>query len=199
MVRQLLNNNKYILTNKRYFLKQFLKEKKTVGSVAPSSKHLAKKMLKDVDFENGRVFVELGPGTGVFTREIVKNMNPEAKLFVFELHKPFHDALKQEFENNKQVIIVNDSAEKICEVINAHNIKNVDAILSSLPLANFNKKLVQEILNNAHKALKVEGVYVQFQYSLKSKKYIKRVFNNLDLTFTARNLPPAFVYTSEKK
>ena len=187
------------MSNKRYFLKQFLKEKKTVGSVAPSSKYLAKKMLKCIDFENGKVFVELGPGTGVFTREITNKMAPDAKLFVFELHKPFHDALKKEFESNKQVIIVNDSAEKIGEVIKAHEIEKVDAVMSSLPLANFNKKLVYEILNNAHKALKEGGIYVQFQYSLKSKRFIKDVFNNLDLTFTARNLPPAFVYTSEKK
>lgn len=181
------------------FLKQFLKEKKTVGSVAPSSKHLAKKMLKDVDFENGRTFVELGPGTGVFTREIVKSMHPDAKLFVFELHKPFHDALEAEFKNYIKVTVVNKSAEEICNVIKAHRVEEVDTIISSLPLANFNQKLVHDILTNAYKALKKEGVYVQFQYSLKSKKHIKEVFSNLELSFTARNLPPAFVYTSKKK
>lgn len=167
--------------------------------MVPSSKHLAKKMLKDVDFTNGRFFVELGPGTGVFTRELEKRMHSDALLFVFELHQPFYEALNTEFKDNDRVIVVNDSAEKICDVIKAHGVDQIDAVLSSLPLANFNKKLVKSILGNVHKALKHEGLYVQFQYSLKSKKYVKDIFKNVDLSFTARNLPPAFVYTSEKK
>ena len=72
------------MPNKRSFLKQFWKEKKMVGAMAPSSRFLAKKMLKNIDFENARILIELGPGNGVFTEKIIEKMHPDAKLLVFE-------------------------------------------------------------------------------------------------------------------
>ena len=56
-----------------------------VGAVAPSSKFLMKKRLKSVDFSKAKVIVELGPGTGVFTKGILDKMTDDAKLFSFEL------------------------------------------------------------------------------------------------------------------
>jgi phospholipid N-methyltransferase len=43
-----------------------------------------------------------------------------------------------------------------------------------------------------------ESLYVQFQYSLNAKKAIKTLFRSVDITFTAANFPPAFVYTCRK-
>jgi phospholipid N-methyltransferase len=48
------------MPNKKSFLKQFWKEKKMVGAMAPSSRFLAKKMLENIDFSNAKVLVELG-------------------------------------------------------------------------------------------------------------------------------------------
>ena len=60
------------MPKKRSFITQFLKESKMVGSVRPSSRFLMEKMLQNIDFENSKIIVELGPGTGVFTYEILK-------------------------------------------------------------------------------------------------------------------------------
>ena len=50
------------------FLGEFIKERKTVGAIAPSSKFLMKKMIAPIDFQKADVIVELGPGNGVFTK-----------------------------------------------------------------------------------------------------------------------------------
>jgi len=181
------------------FLKEFFKERKTVGAISPSSKSLTKKMLKNVDFKNANVIVEYGPGTGVFTRRIIESMNPDAKLYVFELHEPFFVNLKKEFENDKRVQVINDSAVNVRKYLELDNKKYADVIISSLPLTNFDQKLTMRILKSAEIALKPEGQYIQFQYSLNARKLLIKIFSSISIQFTANNLPPAFVYTCKKK
>ena len=59
---------------KKVFLSEFIKEFKTVGAITPSSKFLMKKMLSKIDFSKNVFLIELGPGTGVFTTEILSRM-----------------------------------------------------------------------------------------------------------------------------
>jgi phospholipid N-methyltransferase len=186
------------LSKKRYFLKEFFKEKKTVGAISPSSKHLAKRMLENIDFKKSKVIIELGPGTGVFTRIITSELAEDGKLMIFELHDAFYESLKKEFANDKRVVIINDSAENIGKHLKEQGIDEVDVVVSSLPLTNFNKILVADILKQSHKCLKQSGLYIQFQYSLNAQKLLKGVFKTVRITFTPRNIPPAFVYTCIK-
>ncbi|WP_417265389.1 class I SAM-dependent methyltransferase [Brumimicrobium sp.] len=181
------------------FLKEFFKERKTVGAIRPSSKSLAKKMLKNVDFNDAKIIVEYGPGTGVFTRRIIEEMKPDAMLYVFELHEPFFLKLQKEFENDERVKIIFDSAVEVRKYLEKDNHESADVILSSLPLTNFDQKLTMRILKSAEMALKSGGNYIQFQYSLNARKLLMKIFNTIDIQFTVNNLPPAFVYTCKKK
>lgn len=186
------------MSKKRYFLKEFFKEKKTVGAVSPSSKHLGKKMLQNINFESCKVIIELGPGTGVFTRMLTSKMTEDCKLIIFELHDAFYSKLSKEFANDNRVVIINDSAENIGKHLKEHELNEVDIVLSSLPLTNFNKRLVNTILKQSHQYLKQSGLYIQFQYSLNAQKYLKKIFKQVRISFTPRNIPPAFVYTCTK-
>jgi phospholipid N-methyltransferase len=56
------------------FLRGFLKHPVMVGSVIPSSRVLIERMLKPVDWENTKLFVEYGPGVGTFTRPFLDKM-----------------------------------------------------------------------------------------------------------------------------
>lgn len=182
----------------KYFLKEFFKEKKTVGAVSPSSKYLCKLMLKNIDFSGRKVFAEYGPGTGVFTKEILKKMSDESILFVFELHDAFYRKLEKEYKENDNVILINDSAENISKHLEQHNIETIDAVISSLPLANFDKRLATNILKRSYGVLKKNGVYTQFQYSLNQRRNLKGIFSSVKIDFTPKNIPPAFVYTCRK-
>jgi phosphatidylethanolamine/phosphatidyl-N-methylethanolamine N-methyltransferase len=182
------------LNKRKYFLQQFFKEKKTVGAVSPSSRYLKNKMLENIDFENSRVIVEFGPGTGVFTREIVRKMHNDCKLIVIELNDSFFTKIQTEFNDESRVILEKTSAEKLLEILERHGLDKVDFIVSSLPLAIFPKELTDNILLTSRQALRSNGKYIQFQYSLKSKRRLNHFFNKIDITFTARNIPPAFVY-----
>ena len=78
------------LKNKFDFFKVAVKNLKTSGTLIPSSKFLAQKMLKNIDFYASNVLVELGPGNGAITHEILKNIGPNSHLICFEVNDEFY-------------------------------------------------------------------------------------------------------------
>lgn len=185
------------MAKKQTFLKQFLENKKMIGSVRPSSRFLAEKMLENIDFSNAKILVELGPGTGVFTKKIIDQMASDAILLVFELNDNFYSILKNTISDSR-VHFIHDSAEKIEEYLMLHNLHHSDVIISSLPFANFPDNLRDSIINKSHDSLSEDGLFIQFQYSTQSKKILKTVFSDVDISFTPLNFPPAFIYTCKK-
>lgn len=185
------------MSDKRSFIRNFWKERKMVGAMAPSSKYLAKKMLERIDFSTAKVIVELGPGTGVFTRKILQKLSPDGILLVFELNDSFMNMLRKEF-NDPRVILIHDSAEKIGEYLVKYGYSEADAVVSSLPLANFPSELKHRILTESHRVMHSNALYVQFQYSLNAKKSIKHFYKHVEIAFTPANFPPAFIYYCKK-
>ncbi len=175
------------------FFKQFIKERKQTGAVAPSSRYLMRHMLKPVDFKKAKVIVELGPGNGVFTKGILKKMAPDAKLFSFELNTSFYEFIQNEIQDDR-LILINDSAEKIETYLQQHNVQQADYVISSLPLAVIPPRVKVTILKAAKKILPPKGKYIQFQYSLNAKGLLEKNFKHVKINFTAINIPPAFVY-----
>jgi phosphatidylethanolamine/phosphatidyl-N-methylethanolamine N-methyltransferase len=185
------------MLSSKYFFQRFWKEKKMVGAISPSSNFLTNKMLENINFEKTRVLVEIGPGTGVFTKKVLSRMQPDSVFLVFELNTDFFQELQTKIVD-KRVVFINDSAEKLQEYLDQFNISKVDAIISSLPLSNFYQRLTLKLLRTFQSCLSDTGKYIQFQYSLKQRKELKHVFSKVKITFTLWNIPPAFVYTCSK-
>ncbi len=80
----------------------------------------------------------------------------------------------------------------------AKHVAQADAIISSLPLMAFPTPTVRKIIAEVKKSLKPGGIYVQFQYGLKSKKLLDKHFDDVSIDFTPLNIPPAFVYRCRK-
>ncbi|MFM8244151.1 MAG: hypothetical protein ACKN86_15215, partial [Crocinitomicaceae bacterium] len=94
------------------------------------------------------------------------------------------------------VEVVLGSASELPKLLSDRNIEFVDVIISSLPLANFSTTLKSRILHSCRQSLnKKSGQFIQFQYTLRSHRLLKRVFPHVHIDFTVINLPPAFVYT----
>lgn len=175
------------------FLKQYFGNKKEVGAIAPSSRFLRNRMMAPINFHRADVIVELGPGTGVFTKELLKRMKPNSRLLVFETNENFYKALINELSDDR-MLVFNESAELVGEKMKELGIEKVDAVVSSLPYAVFPNEVKHNILNACAKALSKDGIYVQFQYSLNAHKLLKEKFSRVTLDFTPINMPPAFVY-----
>ncbi|MBQ8998810.1 MAG: SAM-dependent methyltransferase, partial [Clostridium sp.] len=95
------------------FLIQYITYPRTTGAILPSSKRLALKMVEGINFNMCNCIVELGPGTGVFTDEILKKRNSNTTLILIEYNSDFYKKLKSKYSNIKNIYIINDSAENI--------------------------------------------------------------------------------------
>jgi phospholipid N-methyltransferase len=178
--------------NRIKFLTQFLNPKEKVGAVTPSSKFLIKKMLKPIDFKTARLIIELGPGFGNITKEILKKAHPDCKLIAFEVNTEFVTHLQD--IKDERFTVIHDSAEHINEYLKQLKYKNADYIISGIPLGMMPKKLVDRITGAAYTSLQYGGKFIQFQYSLIEYKHLKNKFSDVKLDFTPLNIPPAFVY-----
>lgn len=177
------------------FFKHFLKDFKHTGAVAPSSKRLTYKMLGDVDFNKPVEIVELGPGTGCMTKEILKRMHPESKLTCIEINPVFCENLRK-IKTDKPFSVLQVSA---FDFERHFQKKGIDYVVSGLPLANFKQNEILGVFNSIQSVLKKTGSYIQFQYTLRLDKLIKKHFENVFKKFTFLNLPPAFVYSCKPK
>ncbi|WP_272023733.1 class I SAM-dependent methyltransferase [Olleya namhaensis] len=183
--------------NKINFLKESLKSLKTSGTLFPSSRFLASKLLKSIDFKTTKLVVEFGPGNGIITKEILARLKPDATLITFEINDSFYKALLK--IEDSRLIVSNQSADKVLEVIKQHGFSSTDYIVSSLPLTNIPKPISAVILDSAYESLNPKGYFFQYQYSLTYYSALKEIFKgNVDLGFEPLNVPPAFVYTCQK-
>ena len=77
------------------FIKEYIKHPRKVGAIAPSSKYLAYKMIKEINFELAKCIVEYGPGTGAFTEKILARAKDDTKIILLEVNEEFYCKLKQ--------------------------------------------------------------------------------------------------------
>lgn len=179
------------------FFKEALKNLKTLGTIAPSSRFLSKRMLREINFSKVDVIVELGPGNGAITKYILEKLSPTARLICFEINNNFYSQLKE--QKHPQLIVLNTSAEKISNELKRLQIMKVDCIISSLPLAMIPEEVSEEILSNSFSVLEENGTFIQYQYSLSYFKRIKKVFKeSISVEFEPLNIPPAFIYRCKK-
>ena len=100
--------------SKNVLFRRFLRNPVQVGALCPSSRALCSTMVSEIGVDTADVIVELGPGTGVITREIVRCMSPNAKLIAIELDQTLCEHLRKAFP---EVTVCNDSAAGIGEIL----------------------------------------------------------------------------------
>lgn len=176
------------------FLYNFLQAPGQVGSVTPSSNALAKQMMEPIDWEQASTIVELGAGTGIFTKWIEEKKRQDATLIAFEKEDSMRNRLAGRFPG----VIFQEDAVALTQVLAEAGLGHADCMISGLPFANFPQPLRDRIMEEVYMALKPGGVFVAFQYSLQMKKQLESVFEQVSVKLVPFNLPPAFVYICRK-
>ncbi|MBI4836625.1 MAG: methyltransferase domain-containing protein [Candidatus Abawacabacteria bacterium] len=176
------------------FLKNFFQHPREMGALLATGRAYSQLACKQVDWPKVAAIAELGAGDGAVTKYIISNLRSQQKLLVFEYNEDLFAVLKQRFGNLPNVILINDSAEKLAEYAEQNSIKQFDAIFSEVPLVSLPKKVGENIVQAVLKTLKPSGLYLQIQYSIFSLGKLKKLFKAVSLKFTPFNFPPAFLY-----
>lgn len=176
------------------FLKRFLSAPGRIGSIAPSSRFLTRMITQKVPWADARVIVELGPGTGVFTREILRLKRPDTEFLVIERDPQFRQKLEERFPG----LLLRSEAVQLNRYLQELGLGSPDVIISGLPFAVFLPELRETILDQVEEALAPGGLFITFQYSLQLHQELNRRFSSVEVSFTLLNVPPAFVYTCRK-
>ncbi|HEW79254.1 MAG TPA: methyltransferase domain-containing protein [Phycisphaerales bacterium] len=163
------------------FIYEFLKRPSEVGTVAGSSKFLARAMAKEI--KDSLHVVEFGAGTGSVTTQILRHLPENGRLTCFEINPRFCKSLRK--INDPRLTVINNDA-KDCEKY----VDSLDCVVSGLPLAVFDKSSRRKILGISSKSKR----FIQFQYSPLLSKTIKSYFSEVKVKFVPLNFPPAFVY-----
>lgn len=178
--------NTFIGQSIRHFIK--------VGSVLPSSAYLARRMTKNI---KSSIVLELGPGTGVFTKEILKKLPKSGRLISIESNEIFVKYLKEKI-NDERLILCNGDALMLKKFLNDNGISKVGCVVSGLPLGHFNREMKDKILNEIKECLSDDGTFIQFEYFLAGIMSIKKFFPSISISFEFLNFPPAFVMRCKK-
>jgi len=183
------------------FVKEVFKHPRELSTIFPSSPFLANKIANQIDFSEPRTIAELGPGDGALTGELVRRIDPNSDLLLIEVVDTFCEKLENTFGEHEKfgsMEIINEGAENLREIMAERGMDQLDYVVSGLPLTTLPDQLSEEIIQEVHKALKPEGNYIQFQYSLDYKQEIEDVFGPVEVYKVWLNIFPANVYVATK-
>jgi len=177
------------------FLGQCAIRFRQTGAVVPSGGPLARAMVTAIGhLEPGQLVIELGPGTGVFTRELVQRY-PSNPLVVVEFNQVFAASLRCGMPG---VQVVEGCASRLTGHLDDLGIPlvRVGAVISGLPVLSLQRGLSAAIFNAIAEVLLPGRPYVQFTYSRRAWRRFDlpglRLEHSRAVWF---NVPPAHVMT----
>ena len=186
------------------FFSSFLRHPVAIGAVAPSSVHLAQEMVNWVNWNDVKVCVEFGPGTGACTPTILNSMKEGTRFFAIELNEDFAEIMTSTFPD---VETINRSVADIEEICEERGVANIDCIICGLPWAAFTADLQHCLMKAVLSRMSDGGYFATFAYlqgailpaGIRFKKLLHESFGDVRQSRTVwRNLPPAFVYRCRK-
>ncbi len=161
-------------------------------------------MLADCRLDTAALVVELGPGTGVFTREILRAVGAQTRVLALEVDASAVARLRRAFP---RVEVIHDSAEAILRYVAQTGLPHADCVISGLPWSAMPAALQARIMHNVAAALWPGGTFCTFAYRLartlpagrRYRRLLKTLFREVRISRGVwLNVPPAVVYRCVK-
>ncbi len=175
------------------FFKGFLRNPKEVGSVIPSSRFLTRRVLDRGHVSSARVIVELGPGTGVFTREILRRMPADGKLIAVEINPDFVRLLRREHSDPRLHVHLGSSTD-LEQALAAVDETSADLVVSGIPFSTMPVGERLRTLQAARRVLGPGGRFVAYQFRSHVRRFAEPVFGQGETHSGFWNLPPMRIY-----
>lgn len=178
------------------FLRSWAARPLRTAAIAPSGRALAHLMTHQINPSTAPV-IELGPGTGVFTRALLRRGLSGAQLTLVESNPEFATLLRARFRDAR--VVHSDATTDDWHLPPG---VRAGAVVSGLPLLAMPADAVSSVLQTSFSCLRPDGHFYQFTYSW-ACPVPASLLHTLGLRATRvgrtlRNLPPASVYRFDR-
>ncbi|MDE2155171.1 MAG: phospholipid methyltransferase [Xanthomonadaceae bacterium] len=182
------------------FWRAWLRAPRSIGALAPSGPSLTRLMTSHVGHCDGPV-IELGPGTGVFTRALLARGLPTHRLALVETDPVFAQALTQRYPDTQ---VLSMDAAQLGTALPLFGDERASSVISGLPLLSMPAGQVAAIIRGVfERQLHADGAFYQFTYGPRCP-LPRQLLEQLDLKAVRIgsalfNLPPASVYRIDRR
>jgi phospholipid N-methyltransferase len=149
------------------FIREFGRTFDTTGALLPSGRFLARALTRPLREHAGGPMriLEVGPGTGAVTREIVRHVRAEDCLHIVELNERFVSVLRRRFAAEPRFSRVAEQTSIFhAPVQDLKADAPYDYIVCGLPFNNFPAELVESIFGHLFGILRPDGCMTFFEY-----------------------------------
>jgi phospholipid N-methyltransferase len=147
---------------------------------------------------SAKVIVELGPGTGVLTGEILRRMRPDAKLVAVEINPDFVDVLRGAYFDPR-LLVYQGSAEELEKALIEAKVSQADLVVSGIPFSTLAPSTRRATLEAAQRVLGLGGYFVAYQFRSHVRRFADPVFGPGAMQHELWNIPPMRVYVWQRK
>jgi phosphatidylethanolamine/phosphatidyl-N-methylethanolamine N-methyltransferase len=149
------------------FVRQLLKDRRNTGAVLPSSNILAKTMTRAIARREGpKRVLEVGPGTGPFTRAILRSLRDGDEFHIVEISPIFCRRLEEKVLRKFRREHPQIRVQLHCAPIELAKLEDgFDFIVCGLPFNNFTPQTVRSIFRRLIRLLADGGELTYFEYA----------------------------------
>lgn len=183
------------ISSLKVFFKEWLRQPLKVAAIAPSMPPLGRFMAAQISSPNGLV-LELGPGTGPLTQEILNYGVAPERLVLVERNENMAKFMRKKFPN---VRTIEGDASQLDQILPPETVGEFTDVVSGLPLLTIPRDVCREIMLQSFAVMKPGGRFIQFSYGLLPPFSPKHA--NLSVRLAGRvweNIPPVTVWVYEK-
>jgi phospholipid N-methyltransferase len=147
-------------------------------------------MLDLAPISQASLIVEFGAGSGVYTRELLRRMGPDARLIAFEVDQSLAARVQAELADPRLQLVA-ASAEDVEQYLDG---AKVDVLVSALPFTSLPGEVRRRVLDQSPVILAPDGVMLVLQYSPFIQRELQRRFATVKRRISPVNVPPAFLF-----
>jgi phospholipid N-methyltransferase len=142
---------------------------------------------------SAQVVVELGPGTGVLTREILRRMPDSARLVAVEINPLFVRVLQRTLPDPR-LSVFQGSASDLERALEKAGVELADVVISGVPFSMMGRAEGYRTLQAAKRILGPGGRLVAYQFRSHVRRLAEPLFGPAETHRGLWNLPPMRIY-----
>jgi phosphatidylethanolamine/phosphatidyl-N-methylethanolamine N-methyltransferase len=183
------------------FLQAFLKNPGTVGSIAPSSPELGRRMVAGIRPDENNIVLELGVGTGAITKFLQERVPDEDSYLGIELDRDLVRSLNRNYPDMR---IIRGNALQAADIHERSGLGKVSSIICCLPFVSIPNEVGEKILLEIDKFMQQGCIFRTFQYAhgyyfpsaVKLREFMRDRYGKWKRSpLIVKNVPPAYTLT----